>query len=116
MENILTEINSLWKMNNIFNIIHVLKYIVVFIPFAIFLIYKPAREYICYNFYNMMVKVLLFIYLLVPVSLNTIQIYLNYQINRGVIEVNSKLIESKLWLMRVIEKDTVNKLEKLERR
>jgi len=116
METIIKAVNSLWKMNIFTDILDVLKYIVVILPLVIFILYEPAREYIRYHFYDTIFKVLVFFYLFIPVSFNTTQIYLNYKINRGLIEINKELNEPKLWLMRAIEKDTFKKLEKLERR
>jgi len=118
METIIETINSFWKMKLIVDSINIFNYIVLSLPVAVLflLIYEPVKDYFYYHFTGKVVKVLVFTYFLLLVSLNITQTYLNFQINRGVFEKNKKLSEPELWLMRVIEKDAVIKLEKLEKR
>ena len=119
MENTVEEINGLWRMHLIDNNLYFFISIMGFLPMVaavLFLRFEPVRENFFYHFSNTMVKILVCIYLFVLVSLSITQAYLNSQISKGVIEINRKLPEHELWLMRVIEKDAVKKLEKLERR
>jgi len=113
MENIAEAINSLWKIKLIADSFNVIKTIVAFLPLALFL-YKPTREYIYYHFTGTMVKILVIIFLIVPISTRITNTYLNFQISKRVIEINRKLPENERWLMRIFEKDAIEKLEKLE--